>query len=101
MNVRASMATLAMVAVGLFMAGQAHAFFPFGGFTEVNDQLRFMTWPLEYLDTNGDGDVSPDEGVCWTFEREITREDMGTDAQGNIITIEETTGWTEDEQEIL
>lgn len=101
MNVRASMATLAMVAVGLFIAGQAHAFFPFGGFTEVNDQLRFMTWPLEYLDTNGDGDVGPDEGVCWTFEREITREYMGTDAQGNIITIEETTGWTEDEQEIL
>jgi len=95
------MAAFVVAAVCLLVAGPAQAFFPFGGFTEANEQLRFMTWPLEYLDANGDGDVGPDEGVCWTFEGEITREFPATDDEGNVITIEETTGWTQEEQAIL
>ncbi|HOD51408.1 MAG TPA: hypothetical protein PLJ71_16405 [Candidatus Hydrogenedentes bacterium] len=101
MSVRAPMAMLTVAAVCLLMAGHAYAFFPFGGFTEVNQQLRFMTWPLDYLDTNRDGDVGTDEGVRWTFEGEITREYPAYDEEGHLITIQETTGWTEKEQATL
>ncbi len=97
MNVRALAATLAVAGACLFLAGPAHAFFPFGGFTEVNQQLRFMTWPLSYLDTDGDGNVGPGEGVRWTFEGE--REWEAFDEEGNRITF--TTGWSREEQEIL
>ncbi len=101
MNVRAPMAMLAVAAACAMLAGPAHAFFPFGGFTQVNQQLRFMTWPLDYLDTNGDGDVGPDEGVRWTFEGNITRETPALDDEGNLITVQVTTGWTETEQATL
>ena len=101
MSVRVRMAMLAGVAVCVLMAGPAYAFFPFGGFTEVNKTLRYMTWPLEYLDTNGDGDVGSDEGVRWTLERENTIARQELDDEGNLITVYTTTGWTDTEQAIL
>ncbi|MDQ1257434.1 MAG: hypothetical protein QG656_2038, partial [Candidatus Hydrogenedentes bacterium] len=42
----------------------AYAFFPIGGFGEVDMKLKYALWPLSYMDINGDGDVSgPDEGI--------------------------------------
>lgn len=98
---RVRMAMLAGVAVCLLMAGPAYAFFPFGGFTEVNKTLRYMTWPLKYLDTNGDGDVGPGEGVHWVLEREQTTVDQVRDEEGNLVAVYTTTGWSEAEQAIL
>jgi hypothetical protein len=95
------MAMLAGVAICVLVAGPAYAFFPFGGFTEVNKTLRYMTWPLKYLDTNSDGDVGPGEGVRWLLEREKTTARQVRDAEGNLITEYTTTGWSESEQAIL
>lgn len=83
MSVRMRMAGAA-VAVLCLVAPQAQAFFPFGGFTEAG-QLRYMTWPLRYLDVNGDGDVGPNEGVLVTFEggdRGWTQSEMAVLRQG-------------------
>jgi hypothetical protein len=46
----------------------ASAFFPYGAWNE-NQQLRFIKWPLNAMDTNHDGDIAgPDEGVPYFIE---------------------------------
>lgn len=50
------------VLVGLLSAPGAWAFFPIGEY-DATGVLRYVTWRLATLDTNGDGDVGPDEGV--------------------------------------
>jgi len=47
----------------------ARAFFPLGGYGVLDLKLKYVRWPLNYMDTNLDGDVSgPDEGVEITIE---------------------------------
>ncbi len=85
MKVRTRQATVACVGLLLLtlVAPGASAFFPIGGFDEDDGELHFIRWPLSYMDTNGDGDVSgSDEGVELTLE-------------GGEY------GWTEDEIEII
>lgn len=56
----------------LFAAPGAEAFFPLGVFLtdlEYGDPLRIPLWTLNYMDTNGDGDVSgANEGIPITFQ---------------------------------
>lgn len=47
---------------------QAGAFYPYGFFNEFGE-LIFITWPLDVLDRNNDGDVNgPNDGVTLNFE---------------------------------
>lgn len=47
----------------------AWAFYPFGFFSTIqNGQLVIIKWPLSAFDTNGDGDVTADEGLELNFE---------------------------------
>lgn len=56
----------------LIAAPSAEAFFPLGVFladVQYGDPLRIPRWTLNYMDTNGDGDVSgADEGIPITFQ---------------------------------
>ncbi|MDZ4859473.1 MAG: hypothetical protein SGI88_10880 [Candidatus Hydrogenedentes bacterium] len=56
-------------AVLMALAPGALAFYPFGFFSaEQGGQLEFIKWPLSKFDTNGDGDVTIDEGIELNFE---------------------------------
>lgn len=52
------------------LASNAYAFYPLGFFNQTNGgALTFITWPLDLLDVNGDGDVNgPNEGLELNFE---------------------------------
>lgn len=47
----------------------AAAFFPFGGTDQVEQVLRIIRWPLNTIDTNRDGGVTPGEGIPITVEQ--------------------------------
>lgn len=60
----------------------AMAFFPIAGTSAFTLDIEFISWPLDAMDTNDDGDVNgPDEGVKVTFEGGefgFTDEEMAT-----------------------
>lgn len=62
MSTLARKSVLVAVLAVLLAAPSAWAFFPIGEF-DAYGVLRYVTWRLSVLDTNGDGDVGADEGV--------------------------------------
>ncbi len=64
----ASRLLLALTAAVLCVPS-AWAFYPHGFFSTIqNGELIYIKWPLSALDTNGDGDVSQNEGIELNFE---------------------------------
>ncbi len=65
----ASVARGCIAAAAFALGAPAFAFYPFGGSPIDALDIRFVRWSTDYMDTNGDGDVSgPDEGIEMTLE---------------------------------
>ncbi|MFA7693364.1 MAG: CFI-box-CTERM domain-containing protein [Candidatus Hydrogenedentales bacterium] len=58
-------ACLVLVLVGF--VGTAHGFFPKGGFN-LNQQIRYATWPFRDFDTNNNGVIEKGEGLEFRIE---------------------------------
>lgn len=65
MRLLAAVACIVLVTAGL--AGSAYGFFPKGGFN-LNQQMRYATWPFRDFDTDEDGTVEENEGLEFRIE---------------------------------
>lgn len=65
MRLLAAVACVVLVAAGL--AGSAYGFFPKGGFN-LNQQIRYATWPFRDFDTNENGTIEEGEGLEFRIE---------------------------------
>lgn len=65
MRLLAAVACVVLVTAGL--AGSAYGFFPKGGFN-LNQQIRYATWPFRDFDTNENGTIEGGEGLEFRIE---------------------------------
>jgi len=69
LRLRRAMPLVLALFLVLGMTSRAYAFFPIGGYGLYDLKLKYALWPFQYMDVNGDGDVSGDnEGVEFTIE---------------------------------
>ncbi|MCK5863298.1 MAG: hypothetical protein KAH38_12490, partial [Candidatus Hydrogenedentes bacterium] len=59
------LALMVLMVVGI--ADRAHGFFPRGGYN-LNQQLRYATWPFREFDTNDNGVIEQGEGLEFRIE---------------------------------